>query len=233
MLRFFKTVLTKNKEKECLNHREPAVIENLAFLSVKHGVFLAELYQAIASARTEGKSLCGEMSIRYRGRADREAIFLITKEDKVIAQFRIPEDLLFRENIPFDRWMDTDKMRKQLSRQNSVSPHSTLIQNLRHGMKKVNLEAEVLEMQKPQLIHTQFGNSVWLTKAVISDETGKIKLSLWGEQSNQAAVGGIVEIRNAQVRTFKGERQLSLGRNGSISVVQNKSEKQAALMATS
>ncbi len=216
-----------------MNHKEPAVIENLAFLSVKHGVFLAELYQSIASARREGKSFCEKLSIECRGRADGEAIFLITKEGKVVAQFRIPEDLLSRENIRFDSWMDTDKIRKQLSKQNSVSPHSTLIQNLRHGMKKVNLEAEVLETQKPQLIHTQFGNSVWLTKAVISDETGRIRLSLWGKQSSLTLVGDIVEIRNAAVRTFKGETQLNLGNNGSIRAVQNKDEKQSVLMATS
>jgi replication factor A1 len=222
-----------NEERDYLNQKRPGIIENLAFLSVKHNVFLAELYQAIVSARIAGKSLCGELSIEYRGRADNEEIFLITREGKVIVQFRVGEDFLSRDSIRFDGWMDTDKVRKQLSRQHSVSPHLTLVQNLRHGMKKVNVEAEVVEKQKPQLVHTQFGNSVLLTKAVVSDETGKIKLSLWGEQSDLADVGDIVQIKNATVRTFKGERQLSIGRNGTISVQQSKAEKHATIIAAS
>ena len=216
-----------------MNHREPAIIEQLAFLSVKYSVYLAELYRAIVSARAMGKSVCEELSIKYRGTAENEAIFLITKDGKVIAQFRVAEDVLSRENISFDSWMNTDKIRKQLSKQNPVSPHSTLIQNLRHGMKKVNVEAEVLETQKPQLIHTQYGNSVLLTNAIISDETGKVKLCIWGEQSNSAVVGDIVQIKNAVVRTFKGVRMLSLGRSGTISVLQDKAEEQATAIAAS
>lgn len=207
-----------------MNHKEPAIIEHLAFLSVKYGVSLAGLYQAIVSARTARRSVCEDLSIEHRGTVGGEAIFLITKDSKVVVQFRVAEEFLYRENICFESWMDTDKVRWQLNRQNLVSPHSTLIQDLRHGMRKVNLEAEILDMQKPQLIHSQYGNSIWLTNAVISDETGKIKFCLWGEQSNLVVVGDVVQIKNAIVRSFKGERQLSLGRNGTLSVLQSKAE---------
>jgi hypothetical protein len=216
-----------------LNNKEPAIIEQLAFLSVKYGVYLAELYQAIVSAKAAGKSVCEGLSIEYRGEAEHKLIFLITKGDKVIVQFRVAESFLSRQNLSFDSWMDTDKIRRQLSRQNPVSPHLTLIQDLRHGMKKVNIEAEILETQKPQLIHTQYGNSILLTKAVISDETGKVNLCLWGEQANLAAAGDIVQIKNASVRTFKGERNLNLGRTGTLSVMQNKAEPQETLLASS
>jgi replication factor A1 len=216
-----------NGEKEYLNHREPAIVDHLAFIAVKYNVFLAELYEAIVLARAEEKSVCEQLTIEYRGTIKNEAIFLITKAEKVIVQFRIPEDFLCRKNISFDSWMDTDKIRKQLIKQNPVSPDSTLIHDLRHGMKKVNLEAKVMETQKPQLIHTQYGNNVLLTNAVISDETGQIRLCLWGEQLTAAAVGDIVQIRNASVRSFKGERQLSLGRTGTITIQANKAGQKA------
>ena len=216
-----------------MNYKEPAIVEQLAFLSVKYSVYLAELYQAIVLARAAGKSVCEGLSIEYRGAAEDKAIFLITKDNKVVVQFQVEENFLSRKNMCFDRWMDTDKIRRQVSRQNPVSPHSTLIQNLRHGMKKVNLEAEVLEAQEPQLIHTQYGNSVMLANFLISDETGKVKLCLWGEQSKSAVVGDVVQIKNAVVRTFKGERQVSLGRTGTISVRQNKVEEQGPILVTS
>jgi len=217
--------------REYLNHKEPAIVEHLAFLSVKYRVYLAELYQAIVLARAKGKSVCEELSIEYRGKVGDAAIFLITKDSKVVAQFRVAEDFLSRENICFEGWMDTDKIRRQLSKQNVVFTHSTLIQDLRHGMKNVNLRAEILETQKPKLVQTQYGNSILLTNAVVSDETGRVKLCLWGEQSDLAVVGDIVQIKNARVRTFKGERQLSLGRSGTMSVLQDEAQKQETILS--
>ena len=221
------------KERENLNYKQPAIVEQLAFLSVKYRVYLAELYHALVLARAAGKSVCEELSIAYRGSEKEKAVFLITKDNKVVVQFKVEENFLSRKEICFDSWMNTDKIRRQISRQNTISSHYTFVQNLRHGMKKVNLEAEVLEAQKPQLVHTQYGNSVLLANVIIADETGKVKLCLWGEQAKSAVVGDIVQIKNAAVRSFKGERQVSLGRTGTISVRQNKVEIREAILAVS
>jgi ssDNA-binding replication factor A large subunit len=35
-------------------------------------------------------------------------------------------------------------------------------------------------------------------------------------------VGDTVQIKNASVSTFKGERQLRLGKNGTVSILQNR-----------
>jgi hypothetical protein len=215
-----------------MNFKKPTIIEHLAFLSVKHDVFISELYQALVSAKENEKSVCGELEIEYRGKVANQAIFLITKASKVIVQFRVDETFLLRKDICFENWMDTDKIRKQVARHNP-DHRSVLIQNLRHGMNKVNVRAEVLELQKPQLVHTQYGNSVMLTNASIADETGKVRLCLWGEKINSVVVGDSVQITHASVRTFKGERQLSLGRVGTIEVLQNgvaKLEKQPVLV---
>jgi replication factor A1 len=209
----------QNMEERTLNHKEPIIIEHLAFLSVKHSVCLSELYRALVSARGIGKSICGDLTVEYRGIINDHAVFLITKANKVVAQFPVAQEFLFRKNISFESWLDTDKIRKQVAKRN-LAINSTLIHNLRHGMKKVNLKAEVLETQKPQLIHTQYGNSVMLTNAWISDETGKVKLCLWGEHAYSPVVGDIVQIKHASVRTFMGERQLSLGRIGTLSILQ-------------
>jgi hypothetical protein len=163
-----------------------------------------------------------DLTIQYRGSADSEAIFLITKHNKVIVQFRVDEEFLLRKDNCFETWMDTDKIRKQMSKQN-CGPHlSTLIQDLRHGMKKVNVEAEVLETPKPSLVQTRYGNNATVTNAWIADETGKIKLCLWNEQTNSITTGDTIQIKNASVSAFKGERQLRLGKNGTISILQSR-----------
>ena len=86
-------------------------------------------------------------------------------------------------------------------------------------MKKVDLTAEVLEIEKPHLIHTQYGNSLMLTEVWIGDETGKVKVCLWGEQANIPVVGDVVQIKHASVGTFNGERLLNLGKFGSLSIL--------------
>jgi replication factor A1 len=192
---------------------------------VKHNVYLAELFQALVSARETGKSICIDLRVEYRGSTNGEAIFLITKDNNVVVQFRVAEEFLVKKDIPFESWMDTDKIRKQISRQNLTPSLSTLIQDLRHGMKKVNVEAEVLETPKPSLVYTRYGNSIMVTNAWIADETGKIKLCLWNEQANSIAEGDTIQIKNAAVSTFKGERQLNLGKTGTITVLQKRATK--------
>jgi hypothetical protein len=207
-------------ETKTLNHKEPIIIEHLAFLSVKYRVYLSELYQALVSARAMGKSACGDLSIDYRGTIKNQAIFLVTKANIVVVQFRAAEEFLLRKNISFESWLDTDKVRRQLAKQN-LRVDLTFIQNLRRGMKKINLKAEVLEIKEPQLVNTQYGNRVKLIDVWIADETGKVKLCLWGEQANFAVVGDMVHIKGASVRTFKGENLLSLGRSGTLSILRS------------
>ena len=201
-----------------MNHKKPIIIEHLAYISVKHHVYLSELYRGLVSARESGKSTCETLTIKYRGTKNDQAIFLITKGSIVVAQFRVAEEFLLRKNISFESWLDTDKIRRQITKQD-LKLDSTLIQNLRYGMKKVNLTAEVLETERPQLIHTQYGNSVMLTNVWIGDETGKAKLCLWGEQAHLPVVGDTVQIKHASVRTFRGEKLLSLGKLGSLSIL--------------
>ena len=86
-------------------------------------------------------------------------------------------------------------------------------------MKKINLKAEVLETAETKIVNTQYGSRVKVTDVWVSDETGKVKLCLWGEQASLPSAGDMVQIKGASVRTFKGENLLSLGRFGTLSVL--------------
>jgi replication factor A1 len=207
----------------CLNFRKPVLGEHLAFLSVKYGVYLAELFEAVVSARKTGEANCETLKIEYRGSVAGEAIILITQESRVVVQFRVAEELLVRKDINFESWMDTDQIRKQIARQDTEhisKGEPRPIQNLRHGMKKVNVEGRITEAAKATLVHTQYGNNVMLTNTWIEDQTGKIKLCLWNEQADSVKVGDDVQIRDGSVTTFRGERQLRLGRKGTINIMQ-------------
>jgi replication factor A1 len=204
-----------------LNQKKPTIIEHLAFLSVKYSVPLSELFHALVMARELGKSTCENLSVEHRGNIRQEEIFLITKDNKVVAQFRIAKEHLLRKDLCIDSWMNTDRIRKQLAKQACGPNVSTMVQDLRHGMKKVNVEAEVLETPKPSLVRTQYGSRAMVTNAWIGDETGKVKLCLWNEQAKYITLGDTIQIKNASVTAFKGERQLCLGKTGTITVLAN------------
>jgi hypothetical protein len=217
---FFETVLAKKMGLKKLNRKKPAIMDNLAFISVRHGVFLSELFKAMVLAREQKSAICQNLIVKYRGNIKNEAIFLITKDNSVVSQFRVPEEFLLNKEVCFESWMDTEKIRKLVNRQNIAPRLSTMVQDLRHGMKKVNLEAEVIETLTPSFVHTRYGNSATITNAWIADETGKIKLCLWNEQANLISAGDTIQIKNASISTYKDEKQIRLGKNGTICLLE-------------
>ena len=67
-----------------MNQKKPTIMEHLAFLSVKQGIYLAELYEAMVAAREKTKIKCQNLMVEYRCSVKDEAIFLITKDSKVV-----------------------------------------------------------------------------------------------------------------------------------------------------
>jgi len=189
--------------------------DQLAVLSAQHSIYPNELFQALIQAKEQGKAMVEDITVEYRGSVNNQAIFLITKDSKVVAQFRVSEETLLQNDISFDNWMETSKVRKEIAKQNPAPSHLK-IEDLRVGMKKINIVAEVLETSEPSKVHTQFRDNALVSNAEIGDETGKVLLCLWDQQVNAVSVGDCIEVKNAHVATFKGEKQLRLGKNGSI-----------------
>jgi len=193
------------------NKASPA--EYLAFLSLKYEVDPDRFFYAIVSASENRKSTCGNLSIECRSKQKNNVILLITKGAKVVAQFPIPEEFLLERNNPIKEVRKTNVFRRHSVTKDSGS-HSFQIGDLQIGMKKVNLKAKVLEIAKPTLVFTRFGNYASVANALIADETGTIKLCLWNEQIDSISIGDTVQIENASTSTFRGERQLRIGKKG-------------------
>ena len=194
--------------------------EYLAFLSIKYEIDPDKLFYALISARENEKSTCGSLSINCRSKLRDKIVLLITKGPKVIAQFPIPKIFLLERNNPIKTLRNTNVLCRYLIKKNKGS-HSVHIGDLRTGMKQVNLKAKVQEIARPTLVFTRFGHYASVANALIADETGTIKLCLWNEQMNSISVGDTVQIENARVSTFRGERQLRLRKNGILSIVED------------
>jgi replication factor A1 len=194
-----------------------STIEYLAFLSIKHEVDPDKLFDALISAGENHKSKCGGLSIECRGKTEDKAIFLIMKECRVIAQFPVSGAFLLEGRNPIKGFMKNDLIR-HLVKKNRES-HYLLIRDLQTGMSHVNLKAKVLEIPRPKRVLTRFGNYASVANVLIADETGTIKLCLWNERINSISTGDTIQIENARTLTFRGERQLSIGKSGTLSNV--------------
>jgi ssDNA-binding replication factor A large subunit len=141
----------------------------------------------------------------------------------VIAQFPIPENIL-KENDPlkgFDYVRERVRYASKMKERKSFDTSHIRIKDLRAGMKRINLKARVIKISKPKLVLTRFNDYVVFANATLADETSTIKLTLWNGRINMISINDIVQIENANVIVFRGEKQLRIGRNGKLKVVEN------------
>jgi replication factor A1 len=86
-------------------------------------------------------------------------------------------------------------------------------------MKRVSVEAKVVEKGDTREVKSKFKDETYrIADAVVADETGSIKLTLWNEQIEQVNVGDNVKIENGYVTSFKGETQLNVGKFGKMTI---------------
>lgn len=92
------------------------------------------------------------------------------------------------------------------------------ISELQIGQGKVDIEAEVTEMEEPRTFN-KFGREVSVANAVIKDDSGTVKLTLWNEDISKVKVGDKVKITNGFVNEFQGEKQLTSGKFGKLEIL--------------
>ena len=141
----------------------------------------------------------------------------------MVAQFPIPEYIL-KETNPLKGF---DYVRKRVRYASKMKERKTLengqdirIKDLKAGMKRINLKARVTAISKPKLVLTRFNDYVVFANATLDDETSTIKLTLWNGRINMVSINDMVQIENANVIMFRGEKQLRAGRNGRLKVVE-------------
>jgi replication factor A1 len=93
------------------------------------------------------------------------------------------------------------------------------VKDLQNGMKRVNIAVKVLEKGEIREVQSRFKDERYkVATAVVSDDTGTIKLTLWNEQINQVNPNDSIKIENGYVTSFKGELQLNIGKYGVLKI---------------
>ena len=93
------------------------------------------------------------------------------------------------------------------------------ISELKTGMRNVSVTGKVDSVGESRTVNLKSGGTNTVADAIISDESGTIKLSLWGEDINKIQAGDRVSIENGYINTFKGENSISVGKFGKMTKV--------------
>jgi len=214
-----------------LRKKTSSTSEYLAFLSAKYEVDPDRLFYALVLAEEGKKSVCGDLSIEWRGETRDKVMFLILTSSKVVAQLSIFKEFLLEKDHPLRYFMETEKIQRFLAKK--VRQSSILqIRDLRSGMTQVCLKAKILEIPKPSLVYTRYGNYASVANALIADETGTIRLCLWNEQIGCVSTGDTIQIENARTSTFRGQRQLNIGKKGLLSSIDESSCQMKAMITS-
>jgi len=199
------------------SYKEGRILENLARIAMLHKVDSNEFFDRIVEAWNHDGSECGQLTIKCRKRTRNSAIFLFTNGRKVVAQFPISNAILQGKN-QLESYTETI-----LARTSSVKNFegvTSKIGDLKVGMKKVSLKAEMLEIPKSKIVYKRYGTTACVSNTLIRDETGSMKMSLWNQQIDMVHKGDVIDVKNGEVAWFSGERQLRVGKSGSLSVIE-------------
>jgi replication factor A1 len=189
-------------------------------VSRKYGLDTRRFLMCFPHAWSHEKSSHNGISIQLRQKTKDNCVFLVTQDQKVIAQLHLSQKLLkylpevdpasfpFIESTPG-------------SRMETMETSDQQIKDIDGRVRSVNLKAKVVGKSIPRCVFSRFGDALTLSTATISDGTGSMRMTLWNTEIDRVSIGDTVQINNGRVRTFRGELQVSLGRMGRLQVVEN------------
>ena len=92
------------------------------------------------------------------------------------------------------------------------------ISELSAGQGNVNVAGTITEVGEVKTFN-KFGKELTVSNAILKDDSGTIKLTLWNDEASKFKEGDKVKIENGYVNEFQGEPQLTAGKFGKIEKV--------------
>jgi replication factor A1 len=158
------------------------------------------------------------------------ATFLITRDQRIIAQVRLTSPVLNYLvkpeilNLRFEGYIPPKPTASQAE--------DLEIKELNSETKRFNLDAKVTEKTPPRTIMSTWGQTLLLSTATITDGSGTIKMPLWKEQINMISIGDRIHIENARVKRFRGELQVKVDRLATLRVIETRQNKKQLITNT-
>ena len=90
-----------------------------------------------------------------------------------------------------------------------------MISELAIGQGNVNVEGTISEIGETKSFN-KFGKELKVANAILKDDSGSVKLTLWNDDVSRFTEGEKIKIVNGYVNEFQGEKQLTSGKFGSM-----------------
>ena len=196
-------------------------IQYLARIALSKNIDSSNFFSSLVDAWANNESTCElaseKLVIRCRKKTKDSATFLFTIERTVLAQLKVPEEILKARN-PIKRYIDA--LPPEAFSPKKPDTKNLKIIDLKQRMKHVNIKARVVETPEPKLVLTRFGTQAYVSNVLLADKTGTIRLSLWNNQIKEVSVDDVIKIENGNVASFRGRHQLKIGRKGTLNVIE-------------
>ena len=188
-------------------------------LAEKYDITPQVFHAAMLNAQERGKGKCGKFAIELRQSEKASCVYMFSFHDKPFGQAEIANQSLDKLRRLPEQFSGLG-IRKREDPNKSAKRESS-IRDLKFGLKGVSFKAHVVKKSDVRAVTSKDGNPLLVCSVTLSDGTGEIPLAIWNNQINTISEGDLVEIRDARVRSFRGEIQLSLNRKtGALNVLQ-------------
>lgn len=190
----------------------------LVRISQKHKIETLRLFECIRFAWVKGQASFDDVLIKRRQMTKDGYVFLVTRGDRIIAQFKLTTQLL--EYLGKVDLCDLQFESYPVTKKISPRPEDLMIKDLSPETKRFNLQAKVTEKSITKAIVSRWGEGLLLSTATIMDQSGTVKLPLWNEQIDTISVGDTLRIENAQLKRFRGELQVMIDKSATLRIVE-------------
>ena len=93
------------------------------------------------------------------------------------------------------------------------------IEEAKNQRSDINLEGKIEDKGEARTVNTKYGETQ-VCDSYIVDDTGRIKLTLWGADIEKVKNGDTVSVQGAYTTTFRNEVQLNVPKkNGKLEVI--------------
>jgi replication factor A1 len=82
------------------------------------------------------------------------------------------------------------------------------------------VEGTIESISEPRTVNLKAGGQAQVADAILKDETGQIKLTLWDAQIKMVKAGSKVTVENGYINSFKGDNSLNVGKYGKLNIVE-------------
>ncbi|MDE1826663.1 hypothetical protein DYY67_0987 [Candidatus Nitrosotalea sp. TS] len=82
------------------------------------------------------------------------------------------------------------------------------------------VEGVIGSISEPRTVNLKTGGQAQVADAMLKDDTGEIKLTLWDAQIKMVKQGSKIRIENGYISTFRGENSLNVGKYGKLEVIE-------------